>query len=57
MDDADLGIYTIIIVGLFIMFGIGTYSEFRNMNNREYKGTERVDDGDTFKAFLKKLFR
>ena len=56
MEDSDLGIYSLVIVGLFIMLGVATYSEFRNMNQTTYKGTERTDDVHIFRAFLKKVF-
>ncbi len=56
MENTDLGIYTVVIVGLFILFGIGTYSQFRTMNKTEYTGTERVDDGKIFRSFLARIF-
>lgn len=56
MEDIDLGIYTLIVVGLFVTLGIGTFSQFKTMNNNKYTGTERTDDTDTFKAFVNKYF-
>ena len=54
--EADLAIFTSVIVVLFILLGGATYSEFRAMNKSEYKGTERAGDADIFRAFLKKMF-
>ena len=56
MQNADIGFYTIVVVLLFIGFGIGTYAEFRRMNRNSYTGNERGDDQKTAKAFIDKLF-
>ena len=56
MENSDLGIYTVVVVGLFIMFGIGTFNEFRTMDTNQYKGTERDNDTGVFRAFIKKIF-
>lgn len=56
MEDTDLGIYTLIVVGLFIAFGITTFRQFRTMDNNTYTGTERTNDAAVFKAFIDKLF-
>jgi hypothetical protein len=56
MENTDLGIYTAVIVGLFILFGIGTYRQFRTMNKNEYSGTERIDDEKIVRSFLTRVF-
>jgi hypothetical protein len=56
MENLDLGIYTLVVVGLFVGLGVGTFLQFRNMNSSKYTGNERSDDSDTFKAFISKAF-
>ena len=56
MEDIDLGIYTLVVVGLFVALGISTFSQFRNMDTNTYTGVERSSDVSTFKAFINKVF-
>ncbi len=56
MEDADLGIYTLVVVGLFVALGVVTFGQFRNMDNNAYTGTERGSDVNAFKAFIDKVF-
>lgn len=56
MEDADLGIYTVVVVGLFLMFGLGTFLQFQKMNNITYTGTERSDGARASASFWTRLF-
>lgn len=56
MEHIDMILYTIVVVGLFVSFGISTFAEFKKMHNRDYTGLERSDDRKAFASFVGRIF-
>ena len=56
MENLDVGLYTVIIVGLFAVLGLGTLTEYNRMDNTSYTGEERAKGEKTVKTLMDKLF-
>lgn len=56
MENLDVALYTVIIVGLFVVLGFGTLTEYNRMDNTNYTGEERADGEKTVKTLIDRLF-
>jgi hypothetical protein len=56
MENLDLIICTIILVVLFVIFGIATLSEFGRMSNEPYDKDKDKGGVVTLKNFIGKIF-
>ena len=55
-ENVNMIVYTLVVVLLFVLFGIGTFLEFKKMHKNEYTGNERSDDQALVSRFFAKLF-
>ncbi|GEM_PF-2632163 len=56
MENFDLIIFTSILVGFFILFGIGTYREFRDMEQNSFDPNGEDGGAKTFWVTIGSFF-
>lgn len=56
MENSGILACTLILVISFGFLGVGTFLEFRKMNQNSYTGNERISNATVFSAFLDKFF-
>lgn len=56
MENLDLIIFSIILVVLFILFGIGTIAQFSRMSNEEFDKDKNKGGVVNLKNFIGKIF-
>ncbi len=56
MENSGILACTLILVISFGFLGVGTFLEFRKMNQNRYTGNERITNATVFSAFLDKFF-
>jgi hypothetical protein len=56
MENLDLIIFSIILVVLFILFGIGTLAQFSRMSKEEFDKDKNKGGVVTLKNFIGKIF-
>jgi hypothetical protein len=56
MENLDLIIFSAILVGLFILFGIGTIAQFIRMSKEEFDKDKNKGGVITLKNFIGKIF-
>jgi hypothetical protein len=57
MENLDIIIFTLIIIVLFTIFGIGTFLEFKKMSNENTPEGGKRGGAASFLDFLGKIFR
>ena len=55
MENLDIIIFSVILVVLFIIFGIGTIAEFGRMSNEPYDAAKDKGGVETLKNFIGKI--
>ncbi len=56
MQNIDLIFYTVVLTVLFILFGIGTYHEFKTMNKEGFDENGEVGGAQTFLQTVSSIF-